>query len=399
MIHHAYDTVPFYMKREKLPLRWDEYCIEDILNLIPILEKNEAVLKSGSLLSNHYLTELYQDKLIMLHTSGSTGKYINVYWNKSDYQYSLFSLYQNRKRLSGITPRSKFCYFYTARDFGKSDKMMERNQYKIGFCKSNLTEESLLQIYFEIIEFGVEWMLIQPSILILLCELREKYSLPAISTIRYIEVTGEMLFANVKKRIQKNFDAIIVNHYGCMEVNSIAFDRGDDMLRISETVWIEIVDNNGTSVQNGVEGDICITTLDNHCMPWMRYRVGDRGILHNVDGELYLELTTGRINDYILMADGQKVNSYVFVRAIDNTNACLQEAIYQFQVIQHDIDKFEIRLVVDEEVDKHTVESLIKDNIAQAGLERANYLFVFCEGLTPDDEKGKMKYFITKLNV
>lgn len=58
-------------------------------------------------------------------------------------------------------------------------------------------------------------------------------------------------------------------------------------------------------------------------MPFIRYRIGDRGILDrntrcncgNISS--VLRLKSGRISDYAVLKDGSKINSYVFVRAID----------------------------------------------------------------------------------
>ena len=353
-------------------------------------------MENDRLFSSHYFSALYQNKLLKLHTSGSTGECMNIYWDKADYQRSLVPLFHRRKREHGIKPTDRFCYFYTARDYGKSDKMMERNRYKIGFCKSNLTEERLVEIYHEIMKFETVWIMTQPSLVILLCDIREKYQLPEISTIRYIELTGEMLFPQLREKIQRNFSADIVNHYGSMEVNSIAIEEKDGMMYVSENVYAEVIDEKGQVLPEGEEGDICITTLDNYCMPMIRYRVGDKGRIRHVNGRQVLELTTGRINDYVYLENGEKANSYIFVRAVDNTNEYLEHAIYQFCVIQKDINHFVIKLVVDQDVPKAEIEHSFRENMIQPGLENAIYDFVFCNTLMPDDEKGKMKYFISE---
>lgn len=402
VVNHAYSTVPYYMNRGSLSNRWKEKDIREILNEIPILEKNQAVMESDKLFSSTYMADLYRNNLLKLHTSGSTGKCMGIYWDKSDYQRSLIPLYQNRKQIYDVKSSERFCYFYTSRDFGKSDKMMERNPQKIGFCKSDLTEERLLKVYEEIQEFGVTWIMTQPSIMILLCDIREKYGLPTIPSVRYIELTGEMLFPLMRQKILKNFNnAKIANHYGTMEVNSIAFEKNDEKLHISNTVYVEIIDEEGNLLPNGIEGDICVTSLDNFCMPFIRYRVGDRGRLiegeEKKEKEKILELTTGRINDYVLLENGERVNSYIFVRAINNTNEYLDGPIYQFCIIQKEINDFIVQFVIDDEIERSVIMNVFKDNILQSGLENARFQFEFCDNLFPDDEKGKMRYFISEV--
>jgi phenylacetate-CoA ligase len=45
---------------------------------------------------------------------------------------------------------------------------------------------------------------------------------------------------------------------------------------ISENVIVEVVDESGQAVI-GKEGDILISDLNNRVMPFIRYRIGDRG--------------------------------------------------------------------------------------------------------------------------
>jgi len=75
------------------------------------------------------------------------------------------------------------------------------------------------------------------------------------------------------------FGSEVFNGYGAAEAMYAAIEcREHDGLHIdSSRFLIEVVDENGKWTDE--EGDILITSLTNHTMPFIRYRIGDRGIL------------------------------------------------------------------------------------------------------------------------
>lgn len=80
IIRHAYETVPFYMNisREK---GFDCEKCEDLAD-IPIVSKEDLVLRNDAFISAGYMTEYLQGKLLQTHTSGSTGKCANIFWSQ-----------------------------------------------------------------------------------------------------------------------------------------------------------------------------------------------------------------------------------------------------------------------------------------------------------------------------
>ena len=104
---------------------------------------------------------------------------------------------------------------------------------------------------------------------------------------------------------------------------------------MEDNIYVEIVDNEGKEVQDGKDGSIIITTLNNHAMPFIRYKIGDRGVIdHNHDvckcgnKSPVLKLSSGRVNDYIVLDDGSRINAYVFVRAIETVNMELDNIMH-----------------------------------------------------------------------
>ena len=401
MIQHAYQTVPFYMDlcREKgLDCKafqnWED---------MPIVCKEDLVLRNDSFISAEFLTLYLQEKLIHNHTSGSTGKCANIFWSLKDCRRSLLPLWIKRKKYYDINPHDRYCYFYMGRNVGKTDMETEELSFALGFCKCNLTDEKLVRIWERMRDFGPVWMNLQPSIAMLLCRVIEKYGLSAIPTLRYVETTGEMLFPQMRTYIQDKMNVQIANQYGCNELNSLAFECSKGHLHcMEENAVVEILDSQKNPVPEGEEGEIVVTSLNNFAMPLIRYRIGDRGRFLREgcscgDSGRTLELTAGRSNDWVIDREGNLLNAYIFARCVENVNKIYEHAVLQFQVIQHAVDDFTINLVLDQECEPDEICGYFMENLWQGTLSGACFRIQLYPELLPDEKSGKLKWFISEI--
>ena len=399
IIDFAYNNVPYYDERKKIDVTESS---EKQWEKIPILTKNEVVMNRNKFISNQSLANYINGQLHMEHTSGSTGKCLNIYWEKSDYQRSLLPLYFLRKKYGGIHPEDKLCFFYTVRSSDKEDvEFVEKNR-SLSFSKSNLNEDRIKNILDKIKKFEPVWIIGQPSVLLLLAETMIKSNYSPIKSIRYIELTGEMLFPMVREQISKAFRCKIVNHYGTVEVSSIAYECPCGNLHLTDCTYTEIVDQMGNVLPDGEEGEVCVTSLVNRAMPLIRYKIGDRASLFSAEtcscglNNKVLKLMTGRINEYVVTQSGEQINSYIFPRAVQVVNYQYPEAIRQFQVTQLDYLLFLVSLVLDDEYDEKCICQLFVDSIWQAELVDAEYQFEIKNALFPSIN-GKLKCFVNKI--
>jgi phenylacetate-CoA ligase len=396
IVQHAYQTVPFYMnKAGGKSVNLDEW-LE-----LPITQKNDLVQKNDSFISANYLADMLQNKLLHAHTSGTTGKCADIFWSMSECKRSLLPLWMARRTYYNIVPGDKYCYFYSARRIGEADVEFEESETSLGFCKSNLNEQKLINIWNRMKEYKPVWINAQPSELFLLCKTIEKNNLDMIPTLRYVESTGEMLFPHVRRYIEDILGLHVVNQYGCYEMNSIAYECPCGNLHCFETnVKVEILDAENRELEEGMEGEICVTTLNNFVMPLIRYKVGDYGRIVpgtckcGAKGKI-IELTSGRSNDFVTDCEGNKLSAFIFVRCVENVNRMYEHAILQFQVVQSDINEFQVILVVDEEFEFNEIADCFMNNLWQDTLRDAQFKFYFSEELLPDDT-GKLKWFINK---
>lgn len=366
---------------------------------LPLLEKDEIVEDPLKLMAPRYMPLLYcEGGMVRNDTSGSTGKYIEVYWRKQDYMRSMYPLWFYRKYFYGIHTFDRMCRFYSVSQIGAGEEMYRYTKNGLEFSKNDLSEERLLGIWHQMEEYQPVWLLLQPCIAELLCFVKQKYQQPELTSLKYIEMTGEELTDELRTRVQECFHCPVADQYGANEVNSIAYECPEGNLHCMEdNVYVEILDNDGNPVPEGGAGNIYVTTCHNHVMPFIRYGIGDIGSLeenHCSCGHKgrILNLRSGRKDDWIRMEDGQKVNPYVFVRAVDAVNAIYDRCIFQFQVIQTAFRNFQVLLAVDEEEEQVNIQQCFVDNIGHTALKGAEYEFCFYEKLFPEIN-GKRKFF------
>ena len=112
MVKEAYEEVEVY--RNKLngrKLEWKNF--DKDFSELPLLEKNDILGHEGDMIPPRYIMDFYNEELLDTHTSGSTGKCLEVYWRAEDAKKSMYPLWFYRRKYYGIEPWDKKCQFYT----------------------------------------------------------------------------------------------------------------------------------------------------------------------------------------------------------------------------------------------------------------------------------------------
>lgn len=144
-----------------------------------------------------------------------------------------------------------------------------------------------------------------------------------IVTPKAIITTSEVLTDTIRQSLQEAFLCKVYNEYGCGEVGTIAHECEYGRMHINmENVYIEIVDEEGHRLPNGVMGEIVATDLNNDLMPLIRYRLRDFGSLSNESCQCgrnlqILENIKGRAYDFLTNEKGQKFHGEFFLYIIE----------------------------------------------------------------------------------
>nr|WP_321233999.1 phenylacetate--CoA ligase family protein [uncultured Psychroserpens sp.] len=134
-------------------------------------------------------------------------------------------------------------------------------------------------------------------------------------TLKACVVTSEMLFDKDKTLMEASFGIPIINEYGASELDLIAFQNPNNDWQVnSETLYVEILDKDNKPLPYGKEGRIVITSLYNKAHPFIRYDIGDIGILSKSSTLKVpvLEKLVGRTNDIAILPSGKKAAGLTF---------------------------------------------------------------------------------------
>lgn len=220
-------------------------------------------------------------------------------------------------------------------------------------------------------------------------------------TLKCCVVTSEMLFEDDKLLMEIQFGVPVINEYGASELDLIAFQsrsvgKNNEWQVNSETLYVEILDDNNSVLPNGNEGRIVITSLYNKAHPFIRYDIGDIGIIDEKSTfkKPILKKLIGRTNDIAILPSGKKspgLTFYYVTKSIIEDDGNVKE----FVIKQTKIDTFEVEYVSETALTEIQIKEIEKaiTTYLESGL---TFLFKRKEKLDRN-KSGKLKQFVSIL--
>lgn len=153
----------------------------------------------------------------------------------------------------------------------------------------------------------------------------------------------------MRKKIEGVFQCRVYDRYGSREVGAIACELPglNGMWVPPWGNYIQVVDQHGQDCPPGTEGNILVTCLNNYAMPFIRYEIGDRGVLEPdsassqvLRGQV-LRLVLGRETDFFVDHKGDLIDGMLFLPLL-----AYRDWIRKYQVVQKNPDLIEIRIMV-----------------------------------------------------
>ena len=128
----------------------------------------------------------------------------------------------------------------------------------------------------------------------------------------------------------------------------------------TDKLGIEIVDDQDNECDIGQIGEIVLTDYTNRQMPLIRYKIGDLAAFAKCPcGKIphpALENILGKVRGCLRHRDGRLIHFLKLSRAI-----CDIPIVRQFQVIQHELERFTMKLVADRSAEKMIVAAFTED--------------------------------------
>jgi phenylacetate-CoA ligase len=164
---------------------------------------------------------------------------------------------------------------------------------------------------------------------------------------RVVCTSAEVLDRDTRQIIESAFGLPVFDLYSSIEFGNIAWQchYSGAMHINADSLIIEAVRQDGTQAAPGEIGTLVCTTFDSHAMPFIRYAIGDLGMLTNGSCECgcafpILGTIEGRTVDQISRSDGVVISPYQFTCSLE-----LVQGIAQYQVTQETLERLTVRLV------------------------------------------------------
>ena len=186
------------------------------------------------------------------------------------------------------------------------------------------------------------------------------------------------LFKDQKKFLEKVFECDIYNMYGSRETWDIACSNGGDILYTSFwSNFVEILDENWNSVQPWQSWRVCVTNLNNFCMPLIRYDLWDIAVKWKE--KFQIEEVKWRIQSFLKDEKGNLIDGWYFrqlLYKIDN--------IEKYQIVQEDYNYIVFKIVLSgsQNIDKSD-KDFIKENVKKVMWNNCNIKFEFLDDIPP----------------
>jgi phenylacetate-CoA ligase len=364
LLTHAYRHVPYYRERMRQAgvTPDDVETIEDLAKL-PFLTKDDVRkhLYFDIMSDNHKKSEV-----LKVTTSGSTGEPFTCFVDREQLEFrwaaTIRAMEWTGWRLGDRQVRLwhqtlGMTKMQVAREF--ADAFLMRRRFIPAF---EMSDETLSQFVKTIEDY-------QP---ILLDGYAESFNFLA----RYLKEKGRISVApkgiissaqtlpeNSRKIIEEVFGCRVFDKYGSREFSGIAYecDAHQGHHVVGEGYIVEVL-KDGKPAQPGEIGEVVITDLNNYCLPFIRYRIGDLAeAMDNTElcacgrGLPRLGRIEGRVQSIIIGSRGQYMPSAFFLHVLKDYD----HAIRQFQIVQTERGAITFHVVKGRRYSDETLEEVL----------------------------------------
>jgi phenylacetate-CoA ligase len=398
LLEYAFTNVPFYHRLfETLNMTPRDIATPDNFRKLPLLGKEDIRNNISYIVSSKYTIR----DLIPNSTGGSTGVNLN-FFNDRKHVGDVSAIDLRSKRWAGLEIGDKNAFLWGSPfDISFQDNLKNKIYNKLFrtlFLSSyNLSEENMVVYAKKLLRYKPKVIVGYPSPLYHFARFLEENEIRDINP-KSIISSAEVLYDYQKELIESVFQCKVFNRYGCREFSTIAQECSEHsgMHINAEHVYVECLRGDGEPAALGERGELVITDLDNYGMPFIRYRIGDIGVLSDRKcncgrGLPILEKIEGRAFDIVVGTNGRAVGGTFWTLLFRTA----MEGILQFQVVQESMSEIDIKIVPDETFEEGQVNVLIKKIRAYLG-EDMNIHFQMVDKI-PLTKSGKSRFVISKV--
>ena len=398
LLEYAYVNVPFYHRVSKaLNMTPKDITTPDRFRELPLLDKEEITSNINYIVSSNYKIK----DLVPNSTGGSTGINLNFFNDRKNSGFVSAIVLRNdrwaRLEIGDKNARIWGSPFDISLQDHLKSKIYKKLFRTLFLSSYNLSEEDMFVYVRKLRLYKPKVIIGYSSSLYHFAKFLEKNGIKGINP-KSIISSAEVLYDHQRELIESVFQCRVFNRYGCREFSTIAQEcpQHSGMHINAEHVYVECLKRNGEPASHGERGELVITNLDNYGMPFIRYRIGDIGILSDRKcncgrGLPILENIEGRTFDIVVGTNGRAVGGTFWTILLRTAI----EGIKQFQVIQESMSEISIKVVLGESFEEGQMDTLINKIREYLG-EDVKVNFRIVDKISPT-KSGKFRFVISKV--
>jgi phenylacetate-CoA ligase len=339
LIRHAYRNVPYYRARmQQAKLRPEDIKTQDDLAKLPFLTKAD--------IRKHLFFDIMSEnhdkgEILRIATSGSTGEPFVCYADRAQLEFRWAATLRAQEwtgyRFGDATVRLwhqtiGMTDSQAAKE--RADALLSNRTFVPVF---EMTEENLARTMRDIARVAPVLMDGYAEALDFLAHYVKSAGGTDVRP-RAIMSSAQTLPEPSRKLIEGAFGCKVFDKYGSREFSGIAYecDAHAGHHVVSEGYVVEIL-RDGQPVAPGEVGEVVITDLNNYCMPFIRYRIGDLAVAMDAKapcscgrGAAKIGDIQGRVQSIIQGTGGHFLPGTFFAHYLKE----FDHAIQRFQVVQ-----------------------------------------------------------------
>ncbi len=399
LLTHCQNCVPYYQNIfKKLDFHPERVNHIDDLKKLPILEKKDILKHFNDLKTTGKKLPYYDSR-----TSGSTGIPLKIF---NDYNSTSYNIASRIRALRwwNLDYGMNEAHFW-GRDIGEKDYLHQFTDWlfrnKIILSVIELNDEIMYDYYRKLLIFKPDIIYGNPSAIYIFSRFLVENRLDITKLrIKAVISTTEVLHSYQREFIYSVFQCPVINEYGATEAGIIAYECPHHSMHLnSDNVIIEIMNDKERSENEF--GDIIITNLNNHMMPLIRYKIGDKGRLHAGECSCgiklpLLDIFIGRDCDTIVLEDKEIPGSVIFGRLGKEFIPFVDGGLKSFRIYQKTLNGFLFQVAMDKNGFHHLLEKRATEVMNRYLGNNISIAFEYVDSI-PHDPSGKLRYFISEV--
>jgi len=339
LVRHAYKHVPYYRDRMRaMSITPDDIQTLDDLGKLPFLTKDDVRkhLYFDIMSDNHKKSEV-----LKVTTSGSTGEPFVCFVDRSQLEFRWAATLRSMEWTGWQFGDRQLRLWHQTLGMSTTqvvrevaDALLSRRKFIPAY---EMSDETLREFVRRIEAFDPVLLDGYAESFNFLAAYLKEHGRMKVSP-KGIISSAQTLPEGSRKVIEEAFGCRVFDKYGSREFSGIAYecDAHDGHHVVGEGYVVEVL-KDGKPAKPGEIGEVVITDLNNYCLPFIRYRIGDLAEAMDSSaacacgrGLPRLGKIEGRVQSIILGSRGQYIPGTFFAHVLKDYDHCIR----QFQIVQ-----------------------------------------------------------------